>query len=89
MLKTPPSNVRVIGLIPGQETKVPHSLGCSQKLKKRGKTDFLKWRDEKISQFKANSVTQSCLTLCDHMDCSTPGSPVHHQLPKPTQTHVR
>ena len=26
------------------------------------------------------SVTQSCLTLCDPMDCSTPGFPVHHQL---------
>ena len=27
-----------------------------------------------------SSVTQSCLTLCDPMDCSTPGLPVHHQL---------
>ena len=35
-----------------------------------------------------SSVTQSCLTLCDPMDCSTPGFPVHHQLPEPTQTHV-
>ena len=26
--------------------------------------------------------------LCDTMDCSTPGFPVHHQLPEPTQTHV-
>ena len=34
------------------------------------------------------SVTQSCLTLCDPMDCSTPGLPVHHQLPEFTQTHV-
>ena len=33
-------------------------------------------------------VTQSCLTLCDPMDCSTPGLPVHHQLPEFTQTHV-
>ena len=31
---------------------------------------------------------QSCLTLCDPMDCSTPGLPVHHQLPESTQTHV-
>ena len=35
-----------------------------------------------------NSVTQSCPTLCDPMDCSTPGLPVHHQLPEFTQTHV-
>ena len=34
------------------------------------------------------SVIQSCLTLCDHMDCSTPGLPVHHQLLEFTQTHV-
>ena len=34
------------------------------------------------------SVTQSSLTLCDPMDWSTPGFPVHHQLPKLAQTHV-
>ena len=33
-------------------------------------------------------VTQSCLTLCDPMDCSMPGLPVHHQLPELAQTHV-
>ena len=33
------------------------------------------------------SVTQSCPTLCDPMNCSTPGLPVHHQLPEFTQTH--
>ena len=36
-----------------------------------------------------SSVAQSCLTLCDPMDRSTPGLPVHHQLPEFTQTHVR
>ena len=35
-----------------------------------------------------SSVTQSCLTLCDPMNHSTPGLPVHHQLPESTQTHV-
>ena len=35
-----------------------------------------------------SSVTQSCLTLCDPMDCSTPGLPDHHKLPEFTQTHV-
>ena len=34
------------------------------------------------------SVAQSCLTLCDPMNRSTPGLPVHHQLPEFTQTHV-
>ena len=35
-----------------------------------------------------NEVTQSCLTLCDPMNCSTPGLPVHHQLLEFTKTHV-
>ena len=35
-----------------------------------------------------SSVTQSCLTLCDPMNRSTPGLPVHHQLPEFTQTHI-
>ena len=34
------------------------------------------------------SVAQSCPILCDPMDCSTPGIPVHHQLPEFTQIHV-
>ena len=41
-----------------------------------------------ISSIQFSSVAQSCLTLCDPMNCSTPGLPVHHQLPEPTQTHV-
>jgi len=39
-------------------------------------------------QYQFSSVTQSCPTLCDPMNCSTPGLPVHHQLPEFTQTHV-
>ena len=35
-----------------------------------------------------SSVAQSCPKLCDPMDCSTPGLPVHHQLLELTQTHV-
>ena len=45
------------------------------------KTEF-----ENISLF--SSVAQSCPTLCDPMNRSTPGLPVHHQLPEFTQTHV-
>ena len=41
-----------------------------------------------FSSVQFNSVTQSCPTLCDPMNCSTPGLPVHHQLPEFTQTHV-
>ena len=35
-----------------------------------------------------SSVTQSGLTLCDPMNRSTPGLPIHHQIPVFTQTHV-
>ena len=35
-----------------------------------------------------SSVTQSCPTLCNPIDCSTLGIPVHHELPEPTQTHI-
>ena len=41
------------------------------------------------SSVQFSSVAQSCLTLCDPMNRSTPGLPVHHQLPEFTQTHVR
>ena len=41
-----------------------------------------------IYSYQIRSVTQSCLTLCDPMNRSTPGLPVHHQLPEFTQTHV-
>ena len=38
--------------------------------------------------FQFSSVAQTCVTLCDLMNRSTPGLPVHHQLPEYTQTHV-
>ena len=41
-----------------------------------------------ISSVQFSSVAQSCPTLCDPMNHSTPGLPVHHQLPEFTQTHI-
>ena len=41
-----------------------------------------------LSSVKFSSVAQSGPTLCDPMNHSTPGLPVHHQLPEFTQTHV-
>ena len=41
-----------------------------------------------MSAVQFSSVIQLCPTLCNPMDCSTPGFPVHHQLPEPIQTHV-
>ena len=51
------------------------------KLKKVGKTT-------RPFSYQLSSVTQSCPTLCDPMNCSMPGLPVHHQLPEFTQTEV-
>ena len=42
-----------------------------------------------ISSDQFSSVAQSCPTLCDPMNCSTPGLPVHHQLLQFTQTHIQ
>ena len=41
-----------------------------------------------VSSIQLSPVAQSCPTLCNPMDCNTPGFPVHHQLPEFTQTHV-
>ena len=54
----------------------------------------VKWALGSVTMHKASrsdhirSVTQSCPTLCDPMNHSSPGLPVHHQLPEFTQTHV-
>ena len=42
----------------------------------------------KANSLQFSSVAQWCPTLCDPMNCSTPGLPVHHQLPEFTKTHV-
>ena len=51
------------------------------------KDNDVKIRDQ-IQNLVFSSVDQSCPTLCDPMNRSMPSLPVHHQLPKFTQTHV-
>ena len=62
------------------------------KFYKQTKVDQGKRKDiaKRLTYSKArfSSIAQSCPTLCDPMDCSTPGLPVHHQLLESTQTHV-
>ena len=41
-----------------------------------------------LNRHQFSSIAQSCLTLCEPMNCSTPGLSVHHQLPEFIQTHV-
>ena len=61
----------------------PNSLGSGSSLPLR---DIDPCRFSGVNQF--SSVAQSCLTLSDPVNRSTPGLPVHHQLPEFTQTHV-
>ena len=53
-----------------------------------GGTDFYFGLFTGISSVQFSSVARLCLTLCDPMNYSMPGLPVHHQLPEFTQTHV-
>ena len=46
------------------------------------------FKEIEMIEVQFSSVAQSCPTFCDPMNCSTPGLPVHHQLPEFTQTHV-
>ena len=65
-----------------------------QKKRKTGTSDiiqqflFIPLHRMGFSSVQFSSVVQSCPTLCDPMNRSTPGLPLHHQLPEFTQTHV-
>ena len=50
-------------------------------------TVFKKVMEKLLHMTQFSSVTQSCLSLCNPMDCSTSGFPIHHQLPELAQTH--
>ena len=65
----------------------PESLRKCNEFRERKKENLYIRVWKNMSEF--SSVAQSCLTLCDPINCSTPGPPVHHQLPEFTQTHVR
>ena len=58
----------------------------------KNKANILEEAEQKqktnIRSDQIRSVAQSCPTLCDPMNSSTPGFPVHHQLPEFTETHV-
>ena len=66
-----------------REIRTARSEGQHQ----RKVTKYL-WGKGKLRSIQFSSVAQSCPTLCDPMNRSTPGLPVHHQLPEFTQTHV-
>jgi len=75
--KRPPCNDQAI-------LNLRHTIRKTMSQAKLSTLDYL----SSLSVVQFSSVTQSCPTLCDPMNCSTPGLLVHHQLPEFTQTHV-
>ena len=75
-------NAEDLGSIPGLGRSPGEGKGCP--LQYSG----LEKSTECTVSVQFSSVIQSCLTLCDPMNRSTPGLPVHHQFPEFTQTHV-
>ena len=78
LVKNLPVNAEDSYLIPGGTAKIPHASWPpkNQNIKQK----------QYCNTF--NVVAQSCLTLCDAMDCSMPGFPILHYLPELAQTHV-
>ena len=64
------------------------SFACNLSQEPPGGNQDMIWLIAFKSSVQFSSVTQSCPTLCDPMNRSTPGLPVHHHLPEFTQTHV-
>ena len=60
----------------------------AMKVKEQGEKVGLKLSSVQFSSVQFSSVAQSCPTLCNPMNHSMPGLPVHHHLPEYTQTHV-
>ena len=80
-----------------QPTRLPPSLGFSRQEHWSGlsfPSPMPSWVEKQFSavQFSlsvvSDSFSQSCPTLCNPMNCSMPGLPVHHRLSEFTQTHV-
>ena len=66
-----------------RKTHISYNVACPVIM-----TTMYQRQSPSFNQFSSVSVAQSCLTLCDPMNHSTPGLPVDHQLLEFTQTHV-
>ena len=75
-----------------QHEETQGAASCSHFVTKRRAAHWLRIQKPggifQFSSVQFSSVAQSCPTLCNPMNCSTPGLPVHHHLPEFTQTHV-
>ena len=76
------------GRSPGERNGSPLQYSCLENPVDSRVWHAIVHRVARVGHVQFNAVTQSCLTLCDPMNCSMPGLPVHHQLLEFTQTHV-
>ena len=97
VVKNPSANARDIrdvgsicgsGRSPGGRHHNPLQYSCLENPMDRGVWRAILHGVGKSQRVQFSSVAQSCPPLCDPLDCSRPGCPVHHQLPEFTQTHV-
>ena len=101
MVKNPPGKCRRCGgRLPGGGNSNPLQFSCLKNPMDMGdwqaivhgvaELDTSEWLNNNNAAISVqfSSVAQSCLTLCDPMNCSTPGLPVHHLLLEFTQTHA-
>jgi len=73
---------------PNHTPKGTRKIRTEIKPKARRRKEIIKSINISTLSVQFSSVAQSCLTLCDPMNHSTPGLPVHHQLQEFTQTHI-
>jgi len=99
-VKDLPANARDLGSIPGSVRSPgkwngnPFQYSCRGNPMDRGAQegytpcDHKRVRCDLVTEQQFSSVTQSCPTFYNPMNCNTPGLPIHQQLPESTQTHV-
>ena len=83
-----PISIPGLGRSPGEGNGNPLQYSCLENSMDRKASWATVCGIAKLLSDQIRSVAQSCPTLCDPMNRSTPGLPVHHQLPEFTQTHV-
>ena len=70
------------------ELKITNKIGRKSNLKMSKRLEYWLYKKEHTNMQSFSSVAQLCPTLCDPMNQSMPGLPVHHQLPESIQTHL-